>query len=304
MSSSRAMPRSAMTFARIIHLEAARKRLHDRFVSKYLDAETSSALLRNSTFVPLLSKVDIASALLADEMRPNYLEDARYRLGWKYQEFLDRFTRGRHDTFVLNLYQPALEAMIEQNVGRQHDTSPNTSSYLEAARNRLRQRFQDNFMHEKETTDNTVSADDIFVHFPLTADQIPETMASGWAQDAAIVITEARSPFEILHVNQASVGLCGYTKDEATGQTFTSLGINASGITEHDLTEEMMRSLAVGTKTSVQLTNLKKNGEMFTNHLRIAPVRHANTGEVVKYFGLLEDVTREAGVTWRHEQLR
>jgi PAS domain-containing protein len=56
----------------------------------------------------------------------------------------------------------------------------------------------------------------------------------------------------------------------------------------------MMRKLALGERTSVQLTNLKKNGERFVNLLRIAPVRNEHSGKMVKYFGLLEDISRAA----------
>ena len=200
-------------------------------------------------------------------MRPDYLEEARYRLRSNYQAFIDTFDHGRHDAPFFITDQPALEALLNQNT--RDDTSENGSNYFEAARLRLRDRFQVKFMKEFAS----IQSNDVFDHFPTTTDQIPETMTSSWAQDAAIVITEARSPFNILHVNQAWVGLCGYTKDEAVGRTFTTLRINAKGITEHDLTEDMMRQLALGERTSVKLTNLKKSGEQFVNHLRIAPVR-------------------------------
>ena len=279
-----------MTSARINHLDAARKRLFDRFVSKFLKKASPASLVSASSNVASLSRVDVASTILAEEMRPNYLEEARYRLRSNYQAFIDTFDHGRHNVHFFSVDQPALEAMLHQNT--RDDTSGNDTNYLEAARLRLRDRFQAKFMNEYAN----ISSKDAFDHFPTTTDQIPEAMASSWAQDAAIVITEARSPFNILHVNQAWVGLCGYIKDEAVGQTFTTLRINAKGITEHDLTEDMMRQLALGERTSVKLTNLKKSGEQFVNHLRIAPVRDKYSGEVVKYFGLLEDVSNIAKV--------
>ena len=294
MSSSRAMTKASMTPTRINHLAAARERLHDRFISKFLEkpSPAASSLFATSSSqnaAASLSKVDIASALLADEMKPNYLEEARYRLRTNYQAFIDTFDRDRHDALFLGANQLALESMLQKNAKE----SASRTNHLEEARLRLRDQFQAKFM--KEHVDDKISGD-VFHNFPTTTDQIPETMASSWAQDAAIVITEARSPFNILHVNQAWVGLCGYTKDEAVGQTFTTLGINAKGVTERELTKDMMNELALGEKTSVHLTNLKRNGEKFINHLRIAPVRDVGSGEVVKYFGMLEDITPQSKV--------
>ena len=276
-----------MTSARINHLDAARKRLHDRFVSKYKNASSASLVSPSSNVAPL-SRVDVASTILAEEMRPDYLEETRYRLRSHYQAFMDAFDHGRHDIPFFSADQPALEAMLHQNAG--NDASEMGTNHLEAARLRLRDRFRAKFLKEYVS----MSSIDAFDHFPATTDQIPETMASSWAQDAAIVITEACSPFRILHVNQAWVGLCGFTKDEAVGQTFTTLGINAYGITERDFTEDMMRKLALGERTSVTLTNLKANGEKFSNNLRIAPVRDQHSGEIVRYFGLLEDISNTA----------
>ena len=274
------MTKPFMTSARMNHLDAARKRLRDRVVSKYVKMVTESNNIAS------LGRVDVASTILAEEMGPDYLEEARYRLRSNYQAFIDTFDHGRHDAPSFSTYQPALEAMLHQNIG--NDASEMGTNHLEATRLSLRDRFQAKFIKEYANA----SSKGVFDQFPKTTDQIPETMASSWAKDAAIVITDARPPFHILHVNQAWVGLCGFTKDEAVGQTFTTLGINAKGITEHDLTEDMMRKLALGERTSVHLTNLKKNGERFVNLLRIAPVR--NSGKVGKYFGLLEDISRAA----------
>ena len=275
-----------MASARINHLDATRKRLHNRFASKYLKkASPANVVSASSNVASALGRVDVASTIFAEEMRPDYLEEARYRLRSNYQAFIDTFDHGRHGTPFFTTDQPTLGALLNQNT--RDDTSENGTNYFEAARLRLRNRFHAKFMKEFAS----IQTNDVFDHFPATTDQIPETMASSWAQEAAIVITEARSPFNILHVNQAWVGLCGYTKDEAVGQTFTTLGINAKGVTERDLTKDMMKQLALGKRTSVKLTNLNKSGKQFVNHLRIAPVLDQYSGEVVKYFGLLEDLS-------------
>ena len=284
-----------------LFLELARGRLRDRFRNKFLNNvnvasvaskldSTSSSATNPATSIP---KVDIASAILADEMRPNYLEEARYRIRSRYQDFfLGRFTPSRHfDVANLNPLPTGLDVAVPLG----SNWRPTDNEYVEAARMRLRARFRDKFMTTKEDrvpaeAPRSIVEDD-FDHFPTTVHEIPAALSSSWGQTHAVVVTAARSPFRIMHVNEPWVALCGYTMDEAVGETFKSLGINRYGITERDRVEEMMSKLHRGEKAAVHLTNLNKDGDAFTNYLRIVPVADDNTGEVTRFLGVLEDVT-------------
>mmetsp|Transcript_24240 Transcript_24240/g.50014 ORF Transcript_24240/g.50014 Transcript_24240/m.50014 type:complete len:312 (-) Transcript_24240:1598-2533(-) len=289
-------------------LELARGRLRDRFRSKFLDhAKVTSVASNASRLDTALStptdqatasipKVDIASAILADEMKPNYLEDARYRIRSRYQDFfLGRFSPSRHfDAAHLNPPPTGWDVAVPLG----SNWRPTDNEYVEAARMRLRARFHDKFVSTKEdrvpveapVTWNNITEDE-FEHFPTAVHEIPAALSSSWGQTHAVVITSAHSPFRIMHVNQPWVALCGYTMDEAVGETFKSLGINRYGITERDRVEEMMSRLRRGEKAAVHLTNQNKEGDEFTNYLRIVPVADDNTGEVTRFLGVLEDVT-------------
>ena len=103
----------------------------------------------------------------------------------------------------------------------------------------------------------------------------------------ARVLTKAAAPFEICHVNGAWSSLCGFSSAEATGQT---LGIIQGPETESPALEELLSALTQGSPADVVLTNYKKEGGAFRNHLSVVPVVDEASGELTHFLGTLRDL--------------
>jgi PAS domain S-box-containing protein len=103
----------------------------------------------------------------------------------------------------------------------------------------------------------------------------------------ARVITEARPPFQILHVNQAWQDLCGFTSSEVLGQSMT---IVQGERTDKSTLKHLRRELAKGQHCSVMVCNYKRSGEPFINFLQVSPVINAS-GCITHFVGQLEDVS-------------
>lgn len=102
----------------------------------------------------------------------------------------------------------------------------------------------------------------------------------------AIVITEKKMPFRIVSVNSAWETLCGYTAAECNGQTLSCIqgpDTNTASITA------LMAQLLRGEKAGTILTNYKKDGSKFRNHLSVGPLEdhHGNTTHFV---GVLKEI--------------
>lgn len=111
-------------------------------------------------------------------------------------------------------------------------------------------------------------------------------LAQALAQDHAVVITEARPPFRITHVNQAWTSLCGFSATEAVGQTLDI--IQGPGTRLRRLEEEIAGfTMGSGRESSVHhLRNYNKAGEAFRNRLTVSPVR--SSGSVTHLVGTLQ----------------
>lgn len=103
----------------------------------------------------------------------------------------------------------------------------------------------------------------------------------------AIVITEASSPFRIFDVNHAWEELCGYTYLEARGQTLGSMLQGPA--TNKMAATSLIARLLQGDQAGTTLINYKKNGQAFSNRIRVGPLLDENN-QVSHFVGVLQEV--------------
>lgn len=140
------------------------------------------------------------------------------------------------------------------------------------ARQRIHERFTDNFPD--------------FKGFPVTVDNLQRVISStDWGQSNAVVVTSSTAPYPITHVNKAWEGLCGFTEEQVRGKTFRSLGIQGD-FTDANAIQALSRKLSGKERAAVHLTNAAKDGTLFRNYLRVAPLY--SNDEVTHFIGVLQ----------------
>jgi PAS domain S-box-containing protein len=122
-----------------------------------------------------------------------------------------------------------------------------------------------------------------FADLPTTFDEAVAEGAPG-----AIVVTEARRPFRICHVNREWVDLCGFSQDEARD---ASLNLIQGPATDLVALDDMVEHLLRGRSAEVTVTNYRKDASAFANKLKAAPLRSPTTGEITHFVGVLSDVS-------------
>ncbi|KAH8065810.1 PAS domain-containing protein [Aureococcus anophagefferens] len=117
---------------------------------------------------------------------------------------------------------------------------------------------------------------------------IPNTLddAVRDSEDARVVTT-AKRPFVIEHVNDAWTKLCGFTAEEAVGKT---LAILQGPDTEKGEVADLVRGCEDGHATSALLTNYTKEGDKFQNFLRVFPLTEDDGTKVSHMLGVLQNV--------------
>lgn len=103
----------------------------------------------------------------------------------------------------------------------------------------------------------------------------------------SIVITDTRG--HIQYVNPAFERITGYTKEEALGQ---STRILKSGQTDSLVYRELWETISRGDIWVGQLTNRRKEGTLYDEHVTISPVRDS-TGEIMNYIAVKQDITMQ-----------
>ncbi|WP_229668402.1 EAL domain-containing protein [Arenimonas soli] len=108
-----------------------------------------------------------------------------------------------------------------------------------------------------------------------------------------IVIADAQSgDLPIIYVNPAFEALTGYESDEVIGRNCRFL---QGGETRQPELEILRRALAEGNDCNVILHNVRKDGELFWNHLFISPVRD-DGGSITHFVGIQNDLTERRQV--------
>jgi PAS domain S-box-containing protein len=106
----------------------------------------------------------------------------------------------------------------------------------------------------------------------------------------SIVITDSNAVIE--YVNLACLKSTGYTEAELIGQ---NPKIFNSGQTAPAVYARLWETLGKGRPWSGQFCNRRKDGEIYFEHVRIAPIRNAS-GEITHYVSVKEDITEKKRV--------
>ncbi len=115
-----------------------------------------------------------------------------------------------------------------------------------------------------------------------------------------ITIADAtRTEMPLIYVNKAFTEVTGYSAEEAIGR-------NCRFLQNDDRDQwgvhEIRKSLKEGRGCDVQVRNYRKNGELFWNELRLAPIHDAE-GKLTHYVGLSTDITAQKLLEAEREQL-
>jgi PAS domain S-box-containing protein len=119
---------------------------------------------------------------------------------------------------------------------------------------------------------------------------LPSTLADALRPSKrAIVITEATEPFNIVSVNTAWEGLCGYTLQESRDKTLGSL-LQGPDTDVRAATCLISQLLNGEEEAGMETTNYTKSNRAFRNRVRVGPI--VDESNNVKYFvGVLQEVS-------------
>jgi PAS domain S-box-containing protein len=102
----------------------------------------------------------------------------------------------------------------------------------------------------------------------------------------AIMITENKSGYPIVFVNQSFTDMTGYERDELIGQSPTIL---QGPKTDRDVLDRLRRDISEGKIFHGQAVNYRKDGSEFMMEWKIAPVRNQN-GEITHYLAIQRSI--------------
>ncbi len=102
----------------------------------------------------------------------------------------------------------------------------------------------------------------------------------------SVVITDTSGTIQ--YVNSAFTHTTGYTFDEAIGKNPSIL---KSGKTPEALFKTMWETITSGDEWSGQFVNRKKNGELYEEHVTIAPIRDEH-GKITNFIATKENITQ------------
>ena len=102
----------------------------------------------------------------------------------------------------------------------------------------------------------------------------------------AIMITENKSGYPIVFVNQSFTDMTGYERDELIGQSPTIL---QGPKTDRDVLNRLRRDISEGKIFHGRAVNYRKDGSEFIMEWKIAPVRNEN-GEITHYLAIQRSI--------------
>jgi PAS domain S-box-containing protein len=111
--------------------------------------------------------------------------------------------------------------------------------------------------------------------------------------DASLPMTvaDATQPdMPLIYVNPAFERLTGYSRSEALGRNCRFL---QGHLTDQPACAPLREALREGRAASVTLSNVRKDGTVFSNAVHVTPVRNAS-GQLTHYIGVQRDVTEQS----------
>jgi len=102
----------------------------------------------------------------------------------------------------------------------------------------------------------------------------------------AVVLTEAKPPYAITHVNQPWQEMCGYTLEEVEGLTNSILH---GPETDTVAIDDLMNNVRRGESASATVVNYKKGGVRFVNQVQVTPV-YDEDDELQQFMAMLHEV--------------
>jgi len=118
---------------------------------------------------------------------------------------------------------------------------------------------------------------------------LPKSVADALNDERPIVITSAKPPFQVQDVNRAWEGLCGYSREEAINRPVVDLLQGPQ--TEKEIAQEMFRYLKSTGFSEGTLTNYKKDGRTFENHLQMGIIFDDDSVSEAHFIGVLEEIS-------------
>jgi PAS domain S-box-containing protein len=133
--------------------------------------------------------------------------------------------------------------------------------------------------------------DHLYVSPWLEASNYPSDVhtASQLAQYSheAFVITEATAPFCIIAINRSWNFLCEYSCEEVLGRTFRFM---QGAETDTLVLQQLCDGIQAGRAIQTYITNYKKSGCKFYNHLRVRPLYSGPDQALTHYLGILREI--------------
>lgn len=103
-----------------------------------------------------------------------------------------------------------------------------------------------------------------------------------------ITIVDCNQPdFPIIYANEGFVRMTGYSESETLGRNCRFL---QGPKTEESAISTLRQAVSQRKSCAVELTNYRKNGEMFTNYLSLTPI-FDDDGKLQHYVGIQSDIT-------------
>jgi len=103
----------------------------------------------------------------------------------------------------------------------------------------------------------------------------------------AMVVTCIQNPFYIVDVNDAWIGLCGYTRGESVNHSLGEL-LHGKDTNAHDL-DDFLTKLYEGNEATAVVVNYTESGRKFRNKVHAGPLK--NEDDVITHFvGVLQEV--------------
>jgi PAS domain S-box-containing protein len=121
----------------------------------------------------------------------------------------------------------------------------------------------------------------------IDAPKYLEAVLHDTSSEQARIVTEAHYPYRVIYANHAWEELCGWSADEAIGQS--GLSFMQGEATERIKVKRINSAVREGERLNIRVINYKKDGQPFLNHLQITPLRSGPLGEYTHMLGILEE---------------